>query len=151
MPPLPDNGGMDILKLGSVFAVAFFSFWASIPAGVALGIAPMIAGITAWVSYVAGVVLIVLIGEPIRVRLLRRFGGKTASNPNSLIRRAWDRFGLIGLALLAPATTGAQIGAIIGLSLGIPARRLMIAMPLGAALWAIALTLAVTLGLVVLK
>ena len=134
-------------QLLSVFGIAFFSFWASIPAGLALGAQPVLVALTAVISYAAGVGLVVLLGEPIRERLLRRFGGKLASNPNSTLHRAWDRYGVVGLALLAPITTGAQIGAILGLSFGAPPRRLFIAMSLGAALWAVLITAAASLGI----
>ncbi len=135
-----------LLSLGSVFALAFFSFWTSIPAGIALGAPPVLVGLTAWLSYSSGVLLVALLGEPVRERLLRRFGRKATPNPNGLLGRAWKRFGVLGLALLAPVTTGAQIGAIVGIALGIPARRLLIAMALGAAIWSTGLTLAVALG-----
>ncbi|MEP7284917.1 MAG: small multi-drug export protein [Chloroflexota bacterium] len=135
-----------IAKLASVFGLAFISFWTSIPAGIALGLAPLLVGVTAWLSYSVGVIIVVLLGEPLRVRLMARFGGKAAANPDSPIRRAWDRFGLIGLSLLAPMTTGAQIGAVVGLSLGVPPRRLIIGMVLGAALWSALITLAVVFG-----
>jgi hypothetical protein len=138
---------MDLPKLASVFGLAFFSFWASIPAGFALGLQPVVVGFTAWLSYVAGVVIVALLGEPIRQRIMARFGGKAASNPNSPIRRAWNRFGLIGLSLLAPITTGSQIATVIGLSLGVPPRRLVVGMALGAATWGMLLTAAVALGL----
>jgi len=133
-------------KLISIFTLAFIYFWASIPAGIALGVAPIIVMLTAWASYTAGVVLVVLLGAPARAYLLKRFGGKVASNPDSFIQRAWNRFGLVGLALLAPVTTGAQIGTLIGLSLGAPPRKMIGAMALGAALWGVVITLAVVLG-----
>jgi len=143
---------MDVLlKLGSIFALAFVYFWASIPAGLALHVTPVLVALTAWVSYIAGVIIIVLLGEPIRTRILKRFGGKVAANPNSPIRRAWDRFGLIGLSLLAPVTTGSQIGALIGLSLGVPPRKLIIGMSLGAGLWGAGITLAAVLGLMMAR
>lgn len=139
---------MDLLpKLISVFTLAFFSFWTSIPAGAALGVAPALAGFTAWLSYTVGVILVVLLGEPLRERFMKRFGGQKAANPDSPIRRAWDRYGLVGLSLLAPITTGSQIGAIVGLSLGVPPRQLIIGMAGGAALWALGITIAVALGL----
>jgi hypothetical protein len=133
-------------KLGSIFALAFIYFWASIPAGIALEVPPVIVLFTAWVSYTAGVVVVVLLGAPARAALLKRFGGKVASNPDSLLQRAWTRFGVIGLALLAPVTTGAQIGALIGLSLGAPPRKLIWTMSLGAALWGVIITLITALG-----
>lgn len=138
-------------KLVSIFGLAFIYFWASIPTGIALGVAPALVMITAWASYTAGVILIVLLGAPIRAYLLKRLGGKVASNPDSAIQRAWERFGLIGLALLAPVTTGAQIGALIGLSLGAPPRKMIGAMTLGAALWSVAITLAVALGVAAVR
>ncbi len=133
-------------KLGSIFALAFIYFWASIPAGIALEVPPAIVCLTAWVSYTAGVVVVVLLGTPARAALLKRFGGKGASNPDSLMQRAWNRFGLIGLAVLAPVTTGSQIGALIGLSLGASPRKLIVAMSLGAALWGVIITLITALG-----
>ena len=133
-------------KLGSIFTLAFIYFWASIPAGIALEVSPIIVLLTAWVSYTAGVAVVVLLGAPARAALLKRFGGKVASNPDSMIQRAWTRFGLLGLALLAPVTTGAQIGALIGLSLGAPPRKLIGAMSLGAALWGMIITLVAALG-----
>jgi uncharacterized membrane protein len=139
---------MSILpQLLSVFGIAFLSFWASIPAGMALGLQPVLVALTAVMSYAAGVGLVVALGEPVRQRLLRRFGSKVASNPNSAIRRTWDRYGLVGLALLAPISTGAQVGAALGLAFGVPPRRLFVAMSLGAALWALLITMAVTLGI----
>ena len=68
-----------------------------------------------------------------------------------MLRRAWARFGLLGLALLAPVTVGAQVGAVIGLSLGARPLRLWIALTLGGALWAAAITLAVRAGLMALS
>ncbi len=133
-------------KLGSIFTLAFIYFWASMPTGIALEVPPVMVLLTAWVSYTAGVVVVVLLGAPARDALLKRVGGKVASNPDSLIQRAWTRFGLLGLALLAPVTTGAQIGALIGLSLGAPPRKLIGAMALGAALWGMIITLVTALG-----
>lgn len=138
-------------KLGGVFALAFFSFSVAISIGVAIGISPLLVGVTAWTSYMAGVLLVVALGEPLRARLLTRFGGKMAAIEGSPICRAWDRYGLIGLCLLAPVTTGAQIGVVVALALGAPARRLVIWMVIGAALWAVGLTLIVAVGLAAVR
>ncbi|MCC7208446.1 MAG: small multi-drug export protein [Anaerolineae bacterium] len=136
-----------LAKLGGVFALAFFSFWAAISMGVALGISPVVVGVIVWISYAAGVLLVVALGEPLRARLMKRFGGKVAASADSPIRRAWDRYGLLGLCLLAPVTTGSQIGTAVALALGAPSRRLLVWMGVGAALWAVALTTVVALGL----
>lgn len=137
---------MTIAALASVFGIAFFYFWASIPAGIAQGLSPVLVVAVASVSYACGVGLVILAGQPLRDRIMQRFGGKVSSNPNSTIRRVWDKYGLVGLALLAPVTTGAQIGAIIGISLNAPPRRLFVLMSLGGLLWGIIVAVLVALG-----
>ncbi len=139
--------GTVLLHLLSVFGIAFVSLWAAIPAGLALGLGPVAVAATTALSYACGVGLVVLLGKPLRDRIMKRFGGKlNSTNQDTFIHRTWRRFGIIGLALLAPMTTGAQVGAALGLSLGVPPRRLWIAMSLGAVLWAALLTTAVVLG-----
>lgn len=134
-------------KLLSVFGVAFFSLWASIPAGLALGLSPVSIIITAALSYTSGVGLVAFLGAPVRDWVMRRFGHKVLGDPNSTVRRAWERYGMIGLALLAPITTGAQIGAAVGIALNAPPRRLFLWMSLGGLLWAVLLALALSLGI----
>jgi hypothetical protein len=133
-------------KVLSVFAMAFIYFWASIPAGFALGLGPVLVAVTAWLSYTAGVGLILVIGKPIVDWLMKRFGSKLNANANSLFWRAWDRFGLVGLSLLGPITIGAQTSAALGLTLGVPPRKLLFGLALGAAVWAVVITGAVLLG-----
>ena len=143
---MPDLAA-DLPKLISVFGIAFLSLWASIPAGLALGLSPVPIVATATVSYAAGVALVVFLGQPVRDWIMRRFGDKVSGDPNSAVRRAWERYGLIGLALLAPITTGAQIGAAMGMALNAPARRLFLLMSLGGLLWAILFAVAISLGI----
>jgi hypothetical protein len=140
-----------ISALAGIFGIAFFWFWGAIPAGLALGLNPILVAVTVWLSYVAGVVLVVVVGEPIRVRLMARFAKNGSDRSQSAIQRVWDRFGLIGLALLAPVTTGSQIGAALGLSLGVKPRQLVLGMALGAAAWAAVITLAALLGVTAIR
>ena len=135
----------------SIFGLAFLYFIAAIPAGVALQLPIWVAALTAGVSYAAGVVVVVLIGAPLRERLTKRFNISTTHDPNKLIWRVWDRYGLIGLSLLAPVTLGAQIGALIGLSLGVKPRSLVIGMALGVVPWCIGIGIAVAFGLQVVR
>lgn len=135
----------------STFGLAFFYFIAAIPAGTALQLPIWIAGLTAGVSYVAGVLVVVLIGAPLRERLTKRFNISTTHDPNKLIWRVWDRYGLIGLSLLAPVTFGAQIGALLGLSLGVKPRSLVIGLSLGIVPWCVGIGMALALGLQVVR
>jgi hypothetical protein len=130
----------------STFGLAFFYFIGAIPAGAALQLPLPIAALTAWASYVAGVLLVVLAGAPLRAWLMRRLKVTLEPDPRKLFWRVWTRYGLVGLALLAPITVGGQIAALIGLALGVPTVRLVAAMALGVALWAAGIALLVGLG-----
>ena len=131
----------------SVFALAFFSFWPAVPAGLALGLEPLIVILTTTISYICGVALVLLPGERVRSWLLRRLNRRgAADSPPGILRRAWERYGVIGLGLLGPITVGAQIGAALGLSLNAAPRALFLWMSVGALVWSILLTLAVMLG-----
>lgn len=135
-----------IPKIVSIFLLAWFSFWPAIPAGLALGLSPLVVIVTTTLSYTSGVGLVVVFGGWIRERIMRRLKERPAATERSLIRRAWDRFGTAGLGLLAPMTVGAQIGAALGLSLNAKPRPLFIWLMIGALAWSILLTVGVSLG-----
>jgi hypothetical protein len=139
--------GVLLPKLLSIFALAFFYFWPAIPAGLALGLSPLAVIVTTSLSYACGAAVVTLLGERVRGWVMRRLGRKADVNPDSLIRRIWQKYGLIGLGLLAPMTVGAQIGAAVGLAMNGQPRRLFVALALGGLIWSIALTIAVSLGI----
>ncbi|NDJ59803.1 MAG: hypothetical protein GYB67_01690 [Chloroflexi bacterium] len=142
-----------LAALVTVFGWSFFSFWSAIPAGIALGLSPVLVAVTVTISYGSGAALVLLIGSPIRARVQRRLARDTsageAAQPRRMVvvaQQVWARYGLIGLGLLAPMTVGAQTGAVIGLSFGGRPWRLLISLTLGATAWAIVLTLATVLA-----
>jgi Ca2+/H+ antiporter, TMEM165/GDT1 family len=145
-----------LAAVGTVFGLAFFSFWTSIPAGIALQLSAVLVVLTATFSYGLGAALVVIVGAPLRERILRRMQSRRGNNegdsePQSsgvvrFVERAWARFGLIGLSLLAPVTVGAQIGAVIALGFGARPVPLVVAMTLGALAWGVVIALLVSLG-----
>jgi hypothetical protein len=145
-----------LAALSAIFGWAFFSFWSAIPAGVAMQVAPVLVIVTVSLSYASGVALVVLAGIPLRQRIQRRFLksnddlASVDAHSNRALRWAravWQRFGLVGLALLAPITLGSQIGAVIGLAFGARPLPLVMTMTLGALAWAILITAAIVAGL----
>ncbi|MAS33955.1 MAG: hypothetical protein CL610_08105 [Anaerolineaceae bacterium] len=135
----------------SVFGLAFFWFIGAIPAGMALNLSPVVAAVTAWAAYAAGVLLIALAGVPLRARIIKRFNISLEPNPDKLLWKVWDRYAIVGLALLAPVTVGSQIATLIGLTMGVPVRRLTIALIVGAAVWCAVIALVSALGLTVIS
>ena len=140
-----------MLQLLTVFALAMVELWAAIPAGLALGLNPLLVGLGASAGAILSTVIVILTGERLRNWLVRRYSKKKNPRQPGLVTRLWQRYGLIGLGLLAPLLTGAPIGAALGLSLGAQAGRLIFWMSLGIVLWAAILTVAGTLGFAGIK
>lgn len=134
--------------LASVFGVAFLHLLASVPAGLALRLHPVAVIVTVTLAYATGVAVVVLPGQRVRDWLMQKLGDRATVQPDSFVGRIWARFGLPGLGLIAPVTTGAQIGALIGLAFNASPRALLLWMTLGGFLWALALTLLISAGLV---
>ena len=67
-------------KLLSIFALAFFYFWPAIPAGLALGLPPLLVIITTSLSYACGVVVVTLLGERVRGWVIRNAAGTQSSS-----------------------------------------------------------------------
>jgi hypothetical protein len=136
----------DLPKIVSIFALAFVSFVPSIPAGLALGLHPLVVFFASALSYALAAVLMVVLGERAREWVKKRLGGKNFGDPNSRIYKIWDRYGVIGLGLLAPLTVGAQIGVILGLTLNARPRPLLVWMMIGGIVVGAALTALLALG-----
>lgn len=138
---------IELSKCASIFALAFFAFWPAIPAGLALGLSPVIVIAITTLSYSFGVAAIALLGNRIRRWTMHRFQQSAAAPINGRLHRIWERYGLVGLGVAAPMTVGAQIGAVFGIVLNASPRRLCLAMSFGALAWSIALTTACLVGL----
>src|SRR5689334_13444399 len=111
---------MYIIQLLGIFLLAIFSLWTAGIAGMSLGLDPFMLMAVLVAGYAFSVVLLVLVGAPLRDRVLKKF----TLNPNSTVGRVVNRYGVIGLALISPLLTGAMIGAALGLTLRVPPRRL---------------------------
>ncbi len=135
--------------MGGIFGLAFFSFWSAIPAGLVLGLSPLVIIAVTTLSYLTGILVVLLPGERIRAWVIKRWGSEdrqSSLDANSRLYRIWQRFGVVGFGLLAPMTLGAQLGTIVGLSLNIQPRRLFLWMAIGAVSWSVVLTLLISLG-----
>ncbi len=135
-----------VAGLTSVFWAGFLYFISAIPIGAGLHLPLWLAVLAAWLGYASGAAVVIFAGQNLREWLTRKLGFDANPGKPSFIRRAWDRFGLVALGLLAPVTIGPQIGALLGLALGVPRWRLLLALALGGLPWAIGFALAFHFG-----
>lgn len=128
------------LGLGSVY------FIAAIPAAMALHLPWYLAALFSWIGYTLGGFLLLPLGPPIKNALIRRFGVSLDRSRHKPFWFIWDHFGLPGMCLFAPVTIGPQVGYLLGTLLGVPTRRLIIGLALGAIPWSLGIALSLLWG-----
>jgi len=136
-----------VIKLFTVLGVSDLELWGGIPAGLALGLHPLAVGITAAAGAILALLVVLILGDRMRQWLLPRHGSGREDTRAGRVRQIWERYGVVGLGLLAPLVTGAPLGGVVGLSLGAPVRSLLLWMTVGTILRRTGLTAAAWLGL----
>ncbi len=133
-------------KIITIFGMGFVFFWLAIVTGLAMGLSPVVVIITLSLSYILGVALVTMLGGGVRTWIMKRLGKRTTLKTDSFMGRIWESYGVIGLGLAAPMTTGSMLGAAIGVAMNAQPRNLFAWMSIGAVLWSIILTVLVTMG-----
>lgn len=121
----------------TVFGLGIAYFLAAIPTGVAMHLNPITAAVCAWAGYTAIAGVMLAVGAPARNWLTEKFKISPKPNPEKLLWRVWTRWGLPGLALVAPVTCGPYFAALIALVLGEKPGRLLFWIALGVVPWCV--------------
>ncbi|MFN8373256.1 MAG: hypothetical protein U0694_10335 [Anaerolineae bacterium] len=94
-----------VVKIITIFGMGFVFFWFAIATGLGLGLPPVVVAVTIVASYIAGVVLVLVLGGRAREWIFRRLGRRAELDLNSFLGRIWTRYGVVGLGLAALPTT----------------------------------------------
>jgi membrane protein YqaA with SNARE-associated domain len=89
------------MKLLIVFGLGTIELWIAIPTGIVLQLHPLETCITAATGAMLGVLIVLMLGEGARNRLMRQ-KGKSEEKKHGRIYNIWARYGVAGLGLLAP-------------------------------------------------
>lgn len=137
--------------LTASFTLGFFYFVGAVPGGVAAGLPPWLAALTAWIGYSAGAAVMLLLGTPARSWVARKLHIPLERDPEKWIWKAWSRFGLIGLGLLAPLTIGPQTGCILALAVGERPLKTFLSLSLGVIPYCLGFAIAIAWGVSLVK
>lgn len=135
---LSEAGG--ILQYLLVFVFAAFP-WVEIlvviPIAIGVGLHPLLVGAVAFVGNVASLYALVFLYERLAAWWGRRRSDSTDTESRRSLwaRRIWDRYGLAGLGLAAPALTGVHLAAVIAMAAGSRPRAVGWWMTVGIAVW----------------
>lgn len=128
-----------------VFAASFLELWAGIPLGLAFQLNPLLTGTLAALGSISAALIVSFLGERAREKFVKwRYQGKDLKKGN--FYKIWNKYGIVGLGLLAPLLFGALLGAALGMVFGAPRKKLLIWMSTGIILWSILLTAGVYWG-----
>lgn len=138
-----------VAKFITVIGLGIIELWAAIPAGTALKLHPLLNGLAAGLGAIIGALLVIIIGDRLRIWLLKKKENKQKNKGQ--IYRIWNKYGVIGLGMLSPLITGATLGAAIGISLGASPKRLLFWLSIGIVFWTILLTAISTFGFAIFE
>ncbi|WP_449619548.1 small multi-drug export protein [Robertmurraya sp. Marseille-Q9965] len=120
-----------------------------IPIGIAFGMSPVWVGI---IGFAGNYLMVLLLGiffrEVSRWRENRRIkkGITMPSKKETRARKTWERYGLPGLAIVAPIVLGADLAALFALLFGSSRTRVLIWMGVSLLIWSIVLTIGSVYG-----
>lgn len=134
------------VHLITVYAVGVLELWGAVPAGLALGLAPVVVGVVSALGAWSAAILVLVAGEPFR-RWLLSLRKQSVDRPQGRLGRVWQKYGIAGLCLISPLLLGAHIGAALCLALGGAKRPIAVWMLVSCVLWSAILTTLGALGI----
>jgi hypothetical protein len=147
----------DLIELLGVFAggaLPWLEAIVVIPIGIAAGLPPAAVVIAGATGNLLTIAVAAFAGERVRDWWRRRRGrghpqsAQPAGGRRSRwILRAFDRWGLAGLAVLGPLGLGTQISVVVAVSYGHSAKKSFTWIAAGTVLWCIAVAILASLGL----
>lgn len=140
------DGLVQYLLVFLLAAIPLIEILVVIPIGVALGLDPVLVGLAAFLGNALPVVGLVLASDRVRAFVGTRRGDREPSARTRRAKRLWERYGLAGLALGAPVTTGVHLAAPLAVGLGATRRASIIWLTASIALWTIVLVLVSVTG-----
>lgn len=132
-------------------AIPWFEAIAVVPAGIAVGLDPVLTVIAAASGNAITIFLFAYAGSSIRSWLLRRreAKGKTGESPRyQKALAAFDKYGIWGMAALGPVLIGTQFAAAASVAAGVKPLKVSILITASMVLWSVAIAfLMVALGI----
>lgn len=128
-------------------AIPWMEAIAVVPSGIALGLDPLAVVIAAAVGNALTIFLFAYLGSSIRERIIKRriAKGKAAESPKfEKALKAFDKYGIYGLAILGPLIIGTQFAAAAAVAAGVKPLRTSLLVTLSMVLWASGIAVVMT-------
>ena len=113
------------LKILTVAGLATFEIYAAIPAGFAFGLTSWTIFFATVVGGLTGVFVATFLGDKIRSIFYKNKPVKEINTERPLVKRLWEKYGIIGLGFLGTLTVGAPISIAAGVGLNANLKKLL--------------------------
>ena len=133
---------LESLGLLGVFiagAIPWMEAIAVVPGGIVFGLDPLAVVVAAVIGNGLTIFLFAYLGSSIRERMIKKrlANGKTGESPKfEKALKAFDKYGIYGLAVLGPLIIGTQFAAAAAVAAGVKPLRASLIVTLSMALWA---------------
>ena len=120
-------------------AIPWMEAIAVVPSGIILGLDPIATVIAAALGNAITIFIFAYLGSSIRAKVIERrvAKGKSAESPKfEKALKAFDRYGIYGMAFLGPIIIGTQFAAAASVAAGVKALRVSILITASMILWA---------------
>jgi hypothetical protein len=126
-------------------ASPWFEAIAVVPAGILFGLDPVLTVVAAALGNAITIFVFAYGGNSIRTWIMKRrvAKGKPAESPKYLkAQRAFDKYGIYGMAILGPILIGTQFAAAVSVAAGVKPLKVSILVSLAMLIWATAIAVA---------
>ena len=127
-------------------ATPLLEVWIAIPAGIAMGLDPVLTALMAGLGNFIPLIFIAIGFERFRLWFESRCKDREERVGFKRFKRLWELYGLPVAALAAPATIGTHLALLMIMSLGADARRSLLWMGLSIGLWTLIVTPLAVIG-----
>jgi membrane protein YqaA with SNARE-associated domain len=140
-----------ITQIISIYLAGITGLYKGVPVGFALQASPYITALFTALGSLTTVFVLYFSGSPLRSWILNKYGKKKIEKSKSRFTTIMEKYGVVGLGVLATGLIGPIITLLIGLMLIKDMRRLMLFLSIGILLWSAALTVIASFSLELLK
>lgn len=135
------------VQIATIYLAGITGIWKGIPVGFALQAPPLITGFFTALGSITAVVILLLSGERFKSWVMRRYGKARMDKQGGRFYRLMQRYGVVGLGLIASGVIGPILSTLLGVALIEKTRRLMIFLIAGVILWSGLITLMAAMGI----
>ncbi len=122
-----------------IFVTSLTGIWKGIPVGIALQVEPLHIGIATALGGVISALILFFAGEKVRLWFEKRMGEEKLNKNKNRFGNWLNKYGVVGLGLLAPGPLGQIVPVILGLVMVNNIKRFAVYHCIGTVIWSIVL------------